>query len=367
MDSIERIRAAFRRQRAGEAGRRRTALAPQIARAAGLLTECLLADGKILACGNGGSASDAQHFAAEMIGRFERERPELPAISLATDTSILTAVANDYAFEQVFAKQVRALGATGDVLLAISTSGNSANVIAAIDAAHERDMRVVALTGKGGGRIGAMLSADDVSPVRSARPDRAHPGGAPAHDPLPLRRHRQCLAGRRDMSPAPRGTCPRRPRRGARRRGARCPRSPAARRWSSPPASAPPRWSRPTAGPRARRSTTSRSSSRSPRPSAAATATESTSTSRATTATVLLTGEVPSTRDQGRRRQGRARPPTACKASRTTWSIGAAAEISARAPTTRYITSKVKARFVESDKFSRARTSRSSPSAASST
>ena len=138
------------------------ALAPQIARAAALMTECLLADGKILACGNGGSASDAQHFAAEMIGRFERERPELPAISLATDTSILTAIANDYDYAQVFAKQVRALGGSGDVLLAISTSGNSANVVAAVDAAHERAMRVVALTGKGGGRLGELLSADDV-------------------------------------------------------------------------------------------------------------------------------------------------------------------------------------------------------------
>ena len=128
-------------------------LAPDIARAAGVLTECLLADGKILACGNGGSAADAQHFAAELVGRFERERPELPAIALTTDTSLLTAVANDYSFEQVFAKQVRALGTKGDVLLAISTSGNSGNVIAAIEAAHTREMRVVALTGKGGGRI----------------------------------------------------------------------------------------------------------------------------------------------------------------------------------------------------------------------
>jgi len=138
------------------------ALAPQIARAATLMTGCLLADGKILACGNGGSASDAQHFAAEMIGRFERERPELPAISLATDTSILTAIANDYDYGQVFAKQVRALGGAGDVLLAISTSGNSGNVVAAVDAAHERGMRIVALTGKGGGRIGELLTVDDV-------------------------------------------------------------------------------------------------------------------------------------------------------------------------------------------------------------
>jgi D-sedoheptulose 7-phosphate isomerase len=138
------------------------AMAPHIARAAAMMTDCLLADGKILACGNGGSAADAQHFAAEMVGRFERERPELPAISLCTDTSILTAIANDYDYAQVFAKQVRALGDSGDVLLAISTSGNSANVVAAVDAAHERGMRIVALTGKGGGRIGELVTADDV-------------------------------------------------------------------------------------------------------------------------------------------------------------------------------------------------------------
>jgi len=137
-------------------------LAPGIARAAGILTECLFADGKILACGNGGSAADAQHFAAELIGRFERERPELPAISLATDTSLLTAVANDYSFEEIFARQVRALGTKGDVLLAISTSGNSGNVVAAVNAAHEREMHVVALTGKGGGRLGELMAAGDV-------------------------------------------------------------------------------------------------------------------------------------------------------------------------------------------------------------
>jgi D-sedoheptulose 7-phosphate isomerase len=137
-------------------------MAPHIARAAALLTDCLFADGKILACGNGGSAADAQHFAAELVGRFERERPELPAISLSTDTSLLTAVANDYAFEQVFAKQVRALGTKGDVLLAISTSGSSPNVVAAVQAAQEREMRVIALTGKGGGRIGELLAPGDV-------------------------------------------------------------------------------------------------------------------------------------------------------------------------------------------------------------
>jgi D-sedoheptulose 7-phosphate isomerase len=137
-------------------------MAPQIARAAALLTDCLFADGKILACGNGGSAADAQHFAAELVGRFERERPELPAISLSTDTSLLTAVANDYSFEQVFAKQVRALGGKGDVLLAISTSGNSPNVVAAVQAAQGREMRIIALTGKGGGRMGELLAPGDV-------------------------------------------------------------------------------------------------------------------------------------------------------------------------------------------------------------
>mgnify|MGYP003500755271 FL=1 len=137
-------------------------LAPEVARAAAVLADCLLADGKLLACGNGGSAADAQHFAAEMVGRFERERPELPAIALTVDSSILTAIANDYSYDQIFAKQVRALGAKGDVLIAFSTSGNSANVIAAIEAAHDREMRVVALTGKGGGRIGAMLGDADV-------------------------------------------------------------------------------------------------------------------------------------------------------------------------------------------------------------
>jgi D-sedoheptulose 7-phosphate isomerase len=161
MDPITRIRSHFN----DSAQLKLTAadtLAPVIAKAAEMLATCLLSDGKILACGNGGSAADAQHFAAEMVGRFERERPELPAISLSTDTSILTAVANDYAYDQVFAKQVRALGSVGDVLLALSTSGNSSNVIAAVDAAHDREMRVIAFTGKGGGRIGAMLAPGDV-------------------------------------------------------------------------------------------------------------------------------------------------------------------------------------------------------------
>ena len=123
---------------------------------------CVTSGGKVLACGNGGSAADAQHFSAEFVGRFERERPELGAIALTTDSSILTAIANDYAYEQIFAKQVRALGQSGDVLLALSTSGNSANVIAAIEAAHARDMVVVALTGRGGGRMGNLLRETDV-------------------------------------------------------------------------------------------------------------------------------------------------------------------------------------------------------------
>ena len=153
-------------------------MAPHIARAAGLFTDCLFADGKILSCGNGGSAADAQHFAAELIGRFERERPGLPAIALSTDTSVLTALANDYSFEQIYSKQVWALGQPGDVLLAITTSGNSANVLAAVEAAHEREMIVVALSGKGGGRMHEVLSDTDihvcVPSERTARIQEVH-------------------------------------------------------------------------------------------------------------------------------------------------------------------------------------------------
>jgi D-sedoheptulose 7-phosphate isomerase len=137
-------------------------LARPIAQATEAMLACFTNGGKVLACGNGGSAADAQHFAAELVGRFERERPELAAIALTTDSSILTAIANDYDFTQIFAKQVRALGQAGDVLLAISTSGNSANVVAAIESAHAREMIVVALTGKNGGKIGTMLQETDV-------------------------------------------------------------------------------------------------------------------------------------------------------------------------------------------------------------
>lgn len=138
------------------------ALAPQVATAAERMMQCFMGEGKILSCGNGGSAADAQHFAAEMVGRFEKERMGLPAISLATDTSALTAIGNDYDFDMVFSKQVRALGHANDILLAISTSGNSANVIEAIGAAHERGMSVIALTGRDGGKIGELLSPDDI-------------------------------------------------------------------------------------------------------------------------------------------------------------------------------------------------------------
>lgn len=137
-------------------------LAGPVARAVEVMVAALAADRKIMACGNGGSAGDAQHLAAELVGRFERERPELAALALTTDTSILTAIANDYRFDEVFARQVRGLGQADDVLVAISTSGNSANVVAAIEAAHDRGLKVVALTGKGGGRIATLLSEDDV-------------------------------------------------------------------------------------------------------------------------------------------------------------------------------------------------------------
>ena len=138
------------------------ALAGPIALAGTLLAEALRGGGKVLACGNGGSAADAPHFAAELVNRFERERPPLAALSLAADTSNLTSIANDYSYDQVFEKQLRALGRPGDVLLAISTSGNSPSVVAAVRAARELGLRTVALTGRGGGKTGEALGADDV-------------------------------------------------------------------------------------------------------------------------------------------------------------------------------------------------------------
>ncbi|MGQ0511689.1 MAG: phosphoheptose isomerase [Betaproteobacteria bacterium] len=149
-----------------------------IARAIELMAASLRAGGKILACGNGGSAGDAQHFSAELLNRFEMERPPLAAVALSTDTSTLTSIANDYSYEQVFEKQVRALGRRGDVLLAISTSGNSPNVLAAVKTARELGMAIVALTGRNGGRTPPLLGAGDahvcVPHDRTARIQEVH-------------------------------------------------------------------------------------------------------------------------------------------------------------------------------------------------
>lgn len=137
-------------------------LAPDIVRAADIITTRLLSEGKILSCGNGGSAADAQHFSSEMLNRFEMERPGLPAIALTTDSSTLTSIANDYQYAEVYSKQIRALGRAGDVLLTISTSGDSHNIIHAVDAAHDRDMHIIALTGREGGQIADLMEEYDV-------------------------------------------------------------------------------------------------------------------------------------------------------------------------------------------------------------
>ena len=154
------------------------ALSQTIARAGQLMAAALLDEGKILSCGNGGSAGDAQHFSSELLNRFEMERPGLPAMALTTDSSTLTSIANDYAYEDIFSKQVRALGRRNDILLAISTSGNSENVNRAIVAAHERGMKVVALSGREGGRMAALLSEEDVEirvpATRTARIQEVH-------------------------------------------------------------------------------------------------------------------------------------------------------------------------------------------------
>jgi D-sedoheptulose 7-phosphate isomerase len=142
------------------------------------MVDCLKSGGKVMACGNGGSAADAQHFAAELIGRFEREREELAAIALTTDTSILTAVGNDYSYDDIFSKQVRGLGKKGDILLGISTSGNSKNVVKAIEAAKKMGIKIIALTGNGGGKIATLLDKDDihlcVPATRTARIQETH-------------------------------------------------------------------------------------------------------------------------------------------------------------------------------------------------
>ena len=137
-------------------------LVPFIEQAGQVMVQALLSEGKILACGNGGSAGDAQHFSSELLNRFERERPSLPALALTTDSSTITSIANDYSYNEIFSKQIRALGQTGDVMLAIYTSGNSANVIQAIQAAHDREMIVVAMTGRDGGGMASLLLPEDV-------------------------------------------------------------------------------------------------------------------------------------------------------------------------------------------------------------
>ncbi|MEN9864215.1 MAG: hypothetical protein RLZZ601_1979 [Pseudomonadota bacterium] len=153
-------------------------LPEQVARGIVAMTDCLRAGGKVMACGNGGSAADAQHFAAELIGRFERERQELAAIALTTDTSILTAVGNDYSYDEIFSKQVRGLGKKGDILIGISTSGNSKNVVKAIEAAKKLGIKIIALTGNGGGKIASLLDADDIHlcapSARTARIQETH-------------------------------------------------------------------------------------------------------------------------------------------------------------------------------------------------
>lgn len=153
-------------------------LPTEVARGIVAMTDCLRAGGKVMACGNGGSAADAQHFAAELIGRFERERQELAAIALTTDSSILTAVGNDYSYDEVFNKQVRGLGKKGDVLLAISTSGNSKNVVKAIESAKKMGIKIIALTGNGGGKIATLMDVDDIHlcapSTRTARIQETH-------------------------------------------------------------------------------------------------------------------------------------------------------------------------------------------------
>ncbi len=137
-------------------------LVDPIAQAGELMVQCLLSNHKILSCGNGGSAADAQHFSSEMLNRFESERPSLPAIALTTDPSTITSIANDYSYAEIFSKQIKALGQEGDILLAITTSGNSKNIIEAVSSAHLRNMHVIALTGRDGGELASLLGGDDV-------------------------------------------------------------------------------------------------------------------------------------------------------------------------------------------------------------
>ncbi|MGD2082777.1 MAG: phosphoheptose isomerase [Chromatiales bacterium] len=161
MDLVERVKQSFYSSVQTKT-QAISSMAEPIARAGELIVGRLLEGGKVLSCGNGGSAADAQHFSSEMVNRFERERPGLPALALTTDCSAITSVANDYSYEQVFAKQVQALGNPGDVLLAITTSGNSPSVVAAARTAQEQDLRVIALTGRDGGTLAEMLAPEDI-------------------------------------------------------------------------------------------------------------------------------------------------------------------------------------------------------------
>ena len=177
MDPVTRVREHFAESIAVKE-KAAVALGESIAAAGAVMSASLLDDGKIMICGNGGSAADSQHFSSELLNRFEMERPGLPAMALTTDSSTLTSISNDYAYEEIFSKQVRALGKAQDVLLAISTSGNSQNVCRAIAAAHERGMKVVALTGRDGGLMADMYSENDVEirvpATRTARIQEVH-------------------------------------------------------------------------------------------------------------------------------------------------------------------------------------------------
>ena len=177
MDPVARVRDHFAESIATKEASAEP-LSESIAAAGRLMSDALLADGKIMSCGNGGSAADAQHFSSELLNRFEMERPGLPGLALTTDASTVTSISNDYSYEDIFAKQVRALGKPQDVLLGISTSGNSENVIRAITAAHERGMKVVAMTGRDGGRMADIFGPDDVEirvpAERTARIQEVH-------------------------------------------------------------------------------------------------------------------------------------------------------------------------------------------------
>ena len=162
MDLFQRIKYNFKESIQTKIAAADTLVDP-IAQAGELMVQCLLKHHKILSCGNGGSAADAQHFSSEMLNRFESERPSLPAIALTTDSSTVTSIANDYSFTEIFSKQIKALGFSGDILLAISTSGHSKNILQAIEAAHQREMDIIALTGHDGGELATLLlSGNDI-------------------------------------------------------------------------------------------------------------------------------------------------------------------------------------------------------------